>query len=607
MSDYSSNFPTQSPTFAFDAKAGKLDSRISFSRADSTPSAVHYWSNEKHLSSLNLLTNSEDFSAWTKTAYVSVSANAAASPNGTTTADKITVSSTSNYPWTYQASGVTSGASDTVVFSVYLKMDGWRYVLLSPSNQSGEGVWFDLQSGAVGTESAGSTGTITAIGSAGWYRCSVERTGSMTVQALVALVDADNSQTGTAGGTNGVLVWGGQLTDQFSGVTAYNSTATQIHREYSSTLKSVSTSGQPRFEYDPADGQSEGLLIEAQATNLQRYGSDFASWLSKANLVTHSNQAIAPNGELEADSLVPTTGNTYHYIYDGQASVASGTTYTFSVYLKSAGYRYAQLLALSSLQSSGHVTYDLEAGTLSASGAHTGTIESVGNGWFRASATVTATSTTTSGFLIAGADSLSNGRNPQTNGNAYDGWLCWGAQLEANSSASSLVNSGTSSSGVTRAADSCSVADFGFTGGPVSVIATANMTSPATDTSQKSVFELGDGTSDNRIWVYNNFGKADSLYVRADGVTGMFEAGTITTAADFAVAVRVDTNNAGRSTNGGSVTSDTSVVMPSGLDTLYIGRSKSTSVNALNGHIKRLSLYSVALSDVELQSLTSNP
>jgi len=141
----------------------------------------------------------------------------------------------------------------------------------------------------------------------------------------------------------------------------------------------------------------------------------------------------------------------------------------------------------------------------------------------------------------------------------------------------------------------------------VSVIATANMTSPATDTSQKSVFELGDGTSDNRIWVYNNFGKADSLYVRADGVTGMFEAGTITTAADFAVAVRVDTNNAGRSTNGGSVTSDTSVVMPSGLDTLYIGRSKSTSVNALNGHIKRLSLYSVALSDVELQSLTSNP
>ena len=158
-----------------------------------------------------------------------------------------------------------------------------------------------------------------------------------------------------------MYAWGAQLSSTNSKV--YDSpTTTQIHREYSPLLKTASADA-PRFEY-AASGNSEGLLIEAQAENIQRYGSDFASWLSKANLVTHSNQAIAPNGELEADLIVPNAGNDYHYIYDGQASVASGTTYTFSVYLKSAGYRYAQLLALSSLQSRGHVTYDLEAGTL---------------------------------------------------------------------------------------------------------------------------------------------------------------------------------------------------------------------------------------------------
>jgi len=601
MSDYSSNFPTQSPTFAFDAKAGKLDSRISYSRSSSGTA----FSSEKHLSSLNLLTNSEDFSAWTKTAYVSVSANAAASPSGTTTADKITVSSTSIYPWTYQAIGVTSGASDTVVFSVYLKMDGWRYVLLAPSNQSGEGVWFDLQSGAVGTESAGSTGTITAIGSSGWYRCSVERTGSMTAQALVSLVDADNSQTGTAGGTNGVLVWGGQLTDQFSEVTNYNATTTQIHREFAPTLK-TSAANEPRFEY-AADGQSvaKGLLIEAQKSNLALNSNDFtnATWNKQRVTVTPS-ASIGPDGQLSASLIAENTDTTTIHFMLPTAAITSGYSVgtdksTHSVFAKYAG-RNLRMTDGYNPADGGSTIFDLQNGTVVSGG---GSIQSCGNGWYRCSVTMTMSAST----LLLPYIQLVDGTtwpNASDAGDGYSGILLFGCQTEQQSMSSYIT---TGSSTVTKSADSCSVADFGYTGGPVSVIAEANMTSPTTETSQKSVFELGDGTSDNRIWVYNNFGKADSLYVRADGVTGMFEAGTVTTDDDFAVAVRVDTNNAGRSTNGGSVTSDTSVVMPSGLDTLYIGRSKSTSVNALNGHIKRLSLYSVALSDVELQSLTSNP
>ncbi len=60
MSDYSSTYPTQSPTFAFDAKAGKLDSRLSYTRSSSGTA----FSSEKHLSSLNLTTNSDDLSDW---------------------------------------------------------------------------------------------------------------------------------------------------------------------------------------------------------------------------------------------------------------------------------------------------------------------------------------------------------------------------------------------------------------------------------------------------------------------------------------------------------------------------------------------------------------
>ncbi|MEK9782989.1 MAG: hypothetical protein VW312_00005, partial [Opitutales bacterium] len=61
MSDYSANFPTQSPTFAFDAKAGKLDSRLSYSRS----SGGTYMSSEKALSSENLVLYSNLSSGFT--------------------------------------------------------------------------------------------------------------------------------------------------------------------------------------------------------------------------------------------------------------------------------------------------------------------------------------------------------------------------------------------------------------------------------------------------------------------------------------------------------------------------------------------------------------
>ena len=64
----SNSYPTQRPSLnlVFNGGSDQLDSRISFSRADSTPSAVHYRSNEKHLSSLNLLKYSTEFgnAAW---------------------------------------------------------------------------------------------------------------------------------------------------------------------------------------------------------------------------------------------------------------------------------------------------------------------------------------------------------------------------------------------------------------------------------------------------------------------------------------------------------------------------------------------------------------
>ena len=577
MSDYSSNFPTQRPklNLVFNSGSGKLDSRISYSRS----STGTYMSNERHLSSENLITQSQ-FSGWTELTSPTVTAAYANGPDGSSnTATRLQSASGANRFFYSTATSWTSGQQYTV--SCWVKSNtgvAQTFAFFLPTTAYASA---DLTTHA--TDWTRITATFTAATS--------------SIYCGFKLLSAN---------TTDLSIWGFQVN---SGANAldYQATSGSIHREFASTLKTVSAD-EPRFEYSATDGQSEGLLIEAQAVNLQRYGSDFASWSIKANLVPHSNQAIAPNGLLEADLMVPTTGNDYHYIYDGQASVASGTTYTFSVYLKSAGYRYAQLLALGPLQSSGHVTYDLEAGTLSASGAHSGTIESVGNGWYRASATVTAASTTTSGFLIAGADSLSNGRNPQTTGNAYDGWLCWGAQLETGSSASSLVDTGTGSSQLSRAADSCSVVDATlFNSGEHTIIWEGDLNATTVDARMAN---LTDGSTDNRVRLDYDNGSSARFVVEADDVLQVDASyATDLSVGTHKVAGTLKTNEAQLIVDGTRRQLDTSAVVPSGLDQLAIMKTfnGSSSVHDGNGHCKRLTYYNVALSQAEAESLTSNP
>jgi hypothetical protein len=72
-------------------------------------------------------------------------------------------------------------------------------------------------------------------------------------------------------------------------------------------------------------------------------------------------------------------------------------------------------------------------------------------------------------------------------------------------------------------------------------------------------------------------------------------------------AVRFDTNNYSVCVNGGTVTDfvgNVSLPDVSGA-TMLIG-DDANSGNSIEGHIKRLALYNVALSDTELQALTSS-
>jgi hypothetical protein len=307
--------------------------------------------------------------------------------------------------------------------------------------------------GSVSTGGVGFTsisGTVTALGSS-WYRLTLTATTGSNVSGAFAFLGVND---GTAFGISGypvwstagetLDVWGAQISSTNTKV--YDSpTTTQISRSYAPSLKYVTpaTGGMARFEYDPADGQSAGILIESQSTNLISYSDDTTnSWWFKSESTATGD--LVPNA----------TTNANHYLQKTGIATTVSTTYTYSLYVKSAGVTKFAILMFqntSPFTQFGFASVDLGAGTINGTIGSGATIQAASNGWYRVSVSGAAL-TTVSNPRLWFQDSAGNFNHTP---NGYDGLLVAGQQFEANSFPSSLVS--TSGANATRAADSLSV------------------------------------------------------------------------------------------------------------------------------------------------------
>ncbi|MFZ9922919.1 MAG: phage head spike fiber domain-containing protein, partial [Candidatus Nanopelagicaceae bacterium] len=158
--------------------------------------------------------HSEDFSdaSWTKVG-ATIGVNAALSPDGTTTADKLIETAANQGHAAYSVVSNSPGSSHTL--SVFSKSAG-RSVLIIRSNLTGTYLSnsFDLASGNVQRVAAGYSAKIENIGN-GWYRCSVSATAASTGCLSIFCAyngtltsDADPAYLGD--GTSGILLWGAQ-------------------------------------------------------------------------------------------------------------------------------------------------------------------------------------------------------------------------------------------------------------------------------------------------------------------------------------------------------------------------------------------------------------
>ena len=225
----------------------------------------------------NLVTYSEQFdnANWVKY-NATITANAAISPDGTTTADLLAENTATDVHVMYQSVGVTSGTA--YAWSGHLKAAGRNIVKLTcQATAVIYAVEFNLSTGTSTNISGSGTATITAMGN-GWYRITASATasGSGTGFWQLDLGSAPNTYSYTGNGSSGVYVWGAQL-EAGAFATSYIPTiASSVTR--SADVASVNT-------LSPWFNATEGTLF-VEASNVK------GVYPHLAGLETDANNAI---------------------------------------------------------------------------------------------------------------------------------------------------------------------------------------------------------------------------------------------------------------------------------------------------------------------------
>ena len=218
----------------------------------------------------NLLTYSEQFdnAAWTaKTGLLAFgsgsTANAITAPDGTTTADLITMDSSTGAHNLRQDLGTSSTGNSTA--SVFLKYKDWQYVGLQGPD-SNNSVIVDLVNGTVvSSGSSTSNATMTAVGN-GWYRLSF----SMP-QARYYILGFNGNTTSyqnsfTGDGSSGFYAWGAQLI-------ITNSLTSNAYQRIAAATDYVTTSTMggatflPYLDFDGSDDALATASIDFSATD----------------------------------------------------------------------------------------------------------------------------------------------------------------------------------------------------------------------------------------------------------------------------------------------------------------------------------------------------
>jgi hypothetical protein len=370
----------------------------------------------------------------------------------------------------------------------------------------------------------------------------------------------------------------------------------------------------PRIDYNPATGVCNGLLVEQFSVNLVLQ-STFQSGWSGGNATLTANQLLSPDGTVNAAKFVESTAaSAYHYTTQTITKAASALVYTFSVFLKASGNRQVTL-RLSDGTNGAVVTCDPVAGTIATAGIYgtfasaSGTMQTIGNGWYRFSLTTTSSTATT----ISPALETSNAGTNVYTGDGVSGFYCFGAQVEQLAFPTSYIP--TTSASATRIVEVVSVNIqnyFNTTQGSIVMGFTQNYPT-ATGSFPWGLFSLQDAGASNSSRA--RIGGSGSTVINFDSYSASGTDSVQSTINSWTMGslnkIGLSWSYASSSTynkiyalNGVSGSSTPAITLPINNYILYIGAWNNATF-PLTGWIPSIMYYRTALSNTELQTLTS--
>lgn len=520
---------------------------------------------------VNLLKDSVTYSGW-GSAGQTFQTNAAISPSGSNDAVKLVAGAVSGGKFSYRSVSTTA----TNVCSVYVKAGEYTNIQFRDLAASRFYTNFDLSAGSyVGGGLNFISAGIQGVGD-GWYRCFVvnSRIGGIAF-AIAGYPDGvtvtTSSPNFTGDGTSGIYIWGAQVEN---GVTP---------TEWIPTGSTIS--GAPRFDHDPVTGESLGLLVEEERTNLLTYSAQFdhSAWTKVGSFVSSqvSNAALAPDGTQTAEEYQNLAGVSNNNIH--QVVTTSAQKYAFSVYLKA--------------KTPSDVGKSVLIGGHENSTTHLREVVQLPAVWTRFSKT----GTTTAGAWSWGIDGRTSGTfNGISVPREVSSFYTWGAQLEVGSFPTSYIP--TTSTTVTRAADVVSITGTNFSSwynqseGTVFVEASA--------AGAAGVVEFKDGSLERwrAGFAVDNNAKAAVI------VGGVVQTNIVTPDNStpynqyHKICIAIAENNLVFAYNGNALL-DNSLSVPS-VDGMTIGSAIGVP-GRINGHVKRLAYFPTPKTEQESIGLTT--
>ncbi len=356
------------------------------------------------------------------------------------------------------------------------------------------------------------------------------------------------------------------------------------------------------------------LLLEPSRTNLVTNSNDFSSY-TFTNIDYNANNSISPDGSVNATKVTPNTSNAFHDLRtSANISLGSGNN-TVSFFIKSNGYNFFELGVASNSGFSKYATavINLNDGTNANTGVNqTWTITNVNisefnSDWYRLELTFNV-DTSTSTAMVFASSLPTSARGVAFQGDGTSGAYIYGLQLEEGDYSTSYIP--TTGAASTRNADVCnnsgSAQDFNSEEG----VLYAEIAALESTSSGSKFISISDGTYNNRASILFSNGATNKIrcFLRVGGTSQVDKIENVTDVTDFnKVAFSYKENEFKVFINGSQAGStDTSgSVWSSGTITKLSLTEINSALGAFNGKVRNVQVFTEALTDAELQELTS--